>query len=715
MSRARTAELRRRLPGALVVLASVLLFPTVVVGYANRTLFDAGRFADRATATLRDERVRTVVADHVTDGLVLRKAPDLVAARPIIASAVSGIVGSGAFRRLFELSVRDAHLATFERDQDTVTLTLADVGTVVAAALRALQPNVAAQLDRSGEVEVVKGRIGTVTGDLARTARGFHALTLVLALLTLAAAVAAVALSGDRRRTVARLGAGAIAVGILVAIAYLAARAIVVARVRDADDKAAVRAVWDAFLGGLFTLAVLLAAVGTIVAAAPASLIAPGRLDWIGRRLSRLVTEEPRSTGRRVVRALALVAVGVLLMASPLLALQIAAVLLGIALLYAGIDALLRIVHQPGAAQREREARAARRREAPTAVWAMAAVLIAVAVGAFAAGGGVSEPAAATVGRCNGHAQLCDRPLVDVVLPATHNSMSAPLPGWFSTMQERSIGGQLADGIRGLLLDTHYADKLANGNVRTEVGGPDDMRRLIKDDSVSQASIDAALRLRDRLGFQGKGERGIYLCHSFCEIGATPLSDGLRDIHDFLVTNPDEVVVVVNQDYISAADFEAAVRDAGLERFAATLAPGARSPTLREMIESDHRLVLLAENHAGDVPWYELAYDRLLQETPYHFGKATDLTDPATLAASCRPNRGPASAPYFLLNHWVTTDPVPRPSDAAKVNAFGPMLARARECGRIRHRVMNLLAVNFYKEGDLFRVVDTLNGIASRG
>ena len=65
----------------------------------------------------------------------------------------------------------------------------------------------------------------------------------------------------------------------------------------------------------------------------------------------------------------------------------------------------------------------------------------------------------------------------------------------------------------------------------------------------------------------------------------------------------------------------------------------------------------------------------------------------------------------FLINHWVSTDPAPRPSDATRVNAYAPLLARARECESLRHRVPNLLAVNFYKEGDVFRVVDTLNGV----
>ena len=689
--------------GVLVVVASALLFATAVAVYARRALFDADAFADRATATLRDERVRTAVADDITDGLVLRRQPDLVAARPLIAAAVSGVVGGEAFTRLFRLGVRDAHRAVFAHDQGTVTLTLVDVGTVVATALRQLRPQVAAEIERTGHVRVLERDVGAVTADLARTGDHIRRLSLILAVLTLAATAGAVATSRDRRRTVAQLGAGAIVAGLAIVIAYLAGRELFA-------GEGASRAVWEALLGGLLDVGLLLAAIGAIVAAAAASVIGPGALHGLGARLAAAVANEPLTPGRRALRASGLLAAGALLVASPLLAVRIATVGLGVVLIYLGVDALLRLVHSPEAAARSREARrerAPRRRR--YAAWGLAAALVAVAGGAFLAGGGLEQPAAADTGRCNGYAALCDRRLDAVVLPATHNSMSAPLKGWFSTMQERSIAGQLEDGIRGLLLDTHYADRLPNGRIRTQLGGEEDRRRLLED-GVDQASVDAALRLRDRLGFQGEGKRGIYLCHSFCEIGATPLGDVLHDIHDFLVTNPGEVLVVVNQDYVRARDFVAAVREAGLERFAATLDPD-HMPTLREMVAGDRRLVLLAEDEAGGAPWYQLAYDRLVEETPYHFGTVAKLIGEDGLEEGCRPNRGPAGAPLFLLNHWVTTDPVPLPSDAARVNAYGPLLRRSRVCGAARRHAMNLLAVNFYAKGDLFRVAAELNGV----
>ena len=119
----------------------------------------------------------------------------------------------------------------------------------------------------------------------------------------------------------------------------------------------------------------------------------------------------------------------------------------------------------------------------------------------------------------------------------------------------------------------------------------------------------------------------------------------------------------------------------------------------------------MARDRTSDQPLrVRPAYKTITEETPYSFSSASQLESP-NLAASCAPNRGPAKAPLFLVNHWVTTDPLPKPSIADQVNAEGVLLRRVRKCERIRDHIPNLVAVNFYAHGDLFGVVDKLNGI----
>jgi hypothetical protein len=58
----------------------------------------------------------------------------------------------------------------------------------------------------------------------------------------------------------------------------------------------------------------------------------------------------------------------------------------------------------------------------------------------------------------------------------------------------------------------------------------------------------------------------------------------------------------------------------------------------------------------------------------------------------------------------MSTDPLPRPSDADRVNARAAVLWRARACARVRGGLPGLIAVNFSERGDLFGAVRALNG-----
>jgi hypothetical protein len=100
----------------LVVLACVAIVLALLVGYVRRAAVDSDQFANRATVALKDDSVRSLIAERITDQLVLEKRADLTTARPLIQSVVSSAVGGRAFTGAFRAGVRDLHRTLFNRD-----------------------------------------------------------------------------------------------------------------------------------------------------------------------------------------------------------------------------------------------------------------------------------------------------------------------------------------------------------------------------------------------------------------------------------------------------------------------------------------------------------------------------------------------------------------------------------------------------------------------
>jgi hypothetical protein len=288
---------------------------------------------------------------------------------------------------------------------------------------------------------------------------------------------------------------------------------------------------------------------------------------------------------------------------------------------------------------------------------------------------------------CNGSKQLCGRTFDRVVLPGAHNAMSSFDLGWKLPNQTLAIPDQLRAGIRALLIDTHYGRLQPDGTVRTD------------DD-----------------GELTEGERGLYLCHSLCELGASPLVDVLSSIRRFLRRHPFNVLTIVNEDHIAPADFAAAVEQSRLLRHVYRGPPGPSWPTLRRMIGARQQVVMLAERDDGGLPWYHVAYDGILQETPYSFRTPDLLIEPANWAASCRPNRGGTTGSLFLVNHWSpsTAPAEPDPAASAAVNAAEVILGRVRECERLRGRLPSIIAADQVGYGGLLAAVRELNGLRRR-
>ncbi len=192
------------------------------------------------------------------------------------------------------------------------------------------------------------------------------------------------------------------------------------------------------------------------------------------------------------------------------------------------------------------------------------------------------------------------------------------------------------------------------------------------------------------------------LCHEFCALGYSYFDEMLVEVRTFLEDNPREVLFLIIQDETNAEDTTRTIEEAGLAPYIYTHELGQPWPTMREMIDSGQRLIVLAENEGPPPAWYGNAFD-VTQETPYTFIFPDQF--------NCNPNRGAADNPFFMVNHWIQRG-APNRVDGAVVNEYGFLLNRTQQCETVRGMLPNFVAVNWWSQGDLFDVVDTLNGLS---
>lgn len=271
---------------------------------------------------------------------------------------------------------------------------------------------------------------------------------------------------------------------------------------------------------------------------------------------------------------------------------------------------------------------------------------------------------------CNGDSKLCDRRFDDVAFATTHNSFStlpyasSPLP-YAIPNQQSGIKEQLDGGIRAFMLDVH----------------PDLL--------------------------------GPALCHgegpTACLGYHITLDEGLAEIRDFLDKQRYEVVTIIFESYVSPWSIVDAFDRLGLTKYAHEQSTDLSQPwpTLRQMIESNKRLVVMAaKGHQESPPaWFHDAW---------WFGWETDyelnVFELTWGTAHCNPSphrqhRGNVTKPLMTLNHFVGA---PMPVTAWKVNESSWIIERIEKCMG-QGRVPNFVAVDFWESGDVVNAVHRIN------
>lgn len=252
---------------------------------------------------------------------------------------------------------------------------------------------------------------------------------------------------------------------------------------------------------------------------------------------------------------------------------------------------------------------------------------------------------------CNGAAALCDRPLNEITVAATHNAMSNAEEGWLGPNQGWSLRHQLDAGVRGLNLDVYDVDGEAT------------------------------------------------LCHGYCSLGAQPLIEALGEINDFLDETPDAVLLITLESYAGAELVKTTFDDSGLGDRAIPHPEGADWPTLKTLLANDARVGVWTSDGGGTTGWYLDQWTDWM-DNPYHVERGEEFP--------CTVDRGAAENPFTNLNHFIT-DPIASADDAATANTAAVLQEHIERCTAAWGRPPNQVLVDFIDIGDTLAVVDALN------
>lgn len=262
---------------------------------------------------------------------------------------------------------------------------------------------------------------------------------------------------------------------------------------------------------------------------------------------------------------------------------------------------------------------------------------------------------------CNGHAELCGRAYDAIAFAGTHDAYASVANGVYAHDQTYSLTRQLQDGVRVLHLEI--------------------------------------------LPYNGDP----WLCHAICGLGGQSLVSALNEVRAFLDASPTEVVTLLTESSQITTDQIAAAFDAAdLKKYARAHELGDPWPTLGKMIQDGERVVVF---HADQSSTGGSAFDWMLDrfawtwETPWDNETSTDF-------ARCGADRGTKGNAIYVVDNYLENLVVETPDNAALTNDDPFLVDRVLHCQQTESTLPNFVMVNFYEVGDVFQVVDVLNGFA---
>jgi hypothetical protein len=696
----------RRVASVVLLVVAGMAFPVLVLTqWAGATLYESETFSERAVEPLNSQAVRTELARRLTAQLVQAGNQQATEFRPAFELALEGVIDTDTFKSIFRNAVRRTHEAIIEQGEGGGRQGL-DLGASFALITSSLQAGGggSGQQGASGLDNSLTDVTSTIDDYGLWDAEGIIGQVAGGSLLVgLVAAVGSILLAEDKRRAVRRLGIAAVIGGLFIVAVLIVATWLVGRQIEDAQLADAIKGALGEVTDDLRLTGLWIAAYGLVVAAAAASTERRYTPAEVWNRTRGWVERRRQTTWGTILLGVLGLLISIVFIQEPLgnleLLIRAAALWVG----YLAVTELLRLVRAITAQRAERRALWPRLATVGGAIVVIAGM---VTVGFIITTRGAANEAQASEEQvCNGENSLCDLRIDQVTFPGVHHAFaSSEYPGYLFAQQVGTITDQLRAGVRSLNIDTHYGApstaRVPGQNVPiilTDRDATEAARAHAEQDPVAEKR---AAQLAAGAPQAANAQRGIYMCHSNCETGAIEFGDGLKEIKAFLDTHPDDVLLLTIHDFTGPADTAAAIQAAGLADRAFTLQPDEPLPTLRTLIDNGQTLLVFAERgDPGGPPWYHSMYD-WFQETTFSFTNRKEF--------DCKPNRGNADAPLFLINHWLTLSP-PDPTKEADVNVRAVLDKRIEQCLTERGLAPNIVQVQFAERGDLISIVESLN------
>jgi hypothetical protein len=677
-----------------------------------RTFASSEGFADVTTDMLKEPALDEILAEQIVTALEAQPEVARVgaAARPALVELVKDVIETPPFRSLFHAAVLELHASVAAGHRGNDGLELDGAPQLFKTSLRVVNPGLAASIPDSA-LAIEKTLSRNRGADLVLRISDLAGWMIIpFAVVATICFTLSVRRSPHRRRTVEMTGLSLLIIGVSTFIVLGALLQVVADIGTNPVQRTALRAVFWSLMHVLNVTAKLLMIGGASLALA-AAIAGSGTFEERMRGMAdagRVVLAQPAT---KAMAAVAAVAAGLVGLIWPLATAQLLTRVAAVGLLTTGAVWIFDLAGAAAWANGEGTVHHRSRRVALAMVTVAAVVPLFLVVGGMAFVRAVRPPTYSQVNldpnSCNGSPILCGRQLNEVAFAATHNSMADEAEHFTGAHQKLGLLAQLSGGVRAFLIDLHYGGTIGTDFVHTDEEA--EAKLLNRYDDISD---QAKAELHDRLKGLGLSppRHSVYLCHEYCEAGATR-ADGDRGLKVFarwLKENPNQVVILVLEDHVSAQDAVAAIERSGLAKRAYVWDEDEKPPTLRELIDLHKNVVIMAENHGGDVPrapWYQSAYKSILQDTPYGFRSIGELSS----LSSCERNRGEPDAPLILVNHWVDTG-YPNPAVAKEANG-DRLRDRLAQCASTRAQMPNLIAVDFYSQGALLQIVDDINGV----